>query len=181
MSGGYTMQFLSKNNIIMIALSISAAVIFAVDLFIPMGLIIWLGYIPLIFLSLFLKDRKFVKLLGYAISIFIIVAFVFDVSVSKGLVPWQLSLYHRFFGVLLIAIITFISLKLIETRTRIDRLEKLIKVCAWSKKIKVEDEWLTIEEFMKRYLGKDVTHGISPEAYDKMFTETKVSDDSKRK
>ena len=57
------MQFLSKNNIIMIVLSISAAGIFAVDLFIPLGLIIWLGYIPLIFLSLFLKDRKFLKLL----------------------------------------------------------------------------------------------------------------------
>ncbi|HCE42709.1 MAG TPA: hypothetical protein DET40_04105 [Lentisphaeria bacterium] len=72
-------------------------------------------------------------------------------------------------------------MKLFETRTRIDRLEKLIKVCAWTRKIKVEDEWLTIEEFMKKYLDKDVTHGISPEAFEKMFKETKVSYDSKQK
>lgn len=42
-------------------------------------------------------------------------------------------------------------------------LKKLITVCAWSRKIKVEQEWVTFEEFLVDKLGVSITHGIAPE------------------
>jgi GAF domain-containing protein len=42
-------------------------------------------------------------------------------------------------------------------------LEKLITVCAWSRKIKVDGRWVSFEEFLVETLGLAVTHGIDPE------------------
>lgn len=39
----------------------------------------------------------------------------------------------------------------------------LLVVCAWTKRIKAGDQWLTPEEFLTRQLGYRLTHGISPE------------------
>jgi hypothetical protein len=37
-------------------------------------------------------------------------------------------------------------------------------VCAWTKRIRVEDKWISFEEFLQSHLGIEVTHGISEEA-----------------
>jgi hypothetical protein len=37
-------------------------------------------------------------------------------------------------------------------------------VCAWTKRIRVADGWLSFEEFLRSRLGIEVTHGISEEA-----------------
>jgi len=40
----------------------------------------------------------------------------------------------------------------------------MVTVCAWTKKIKIGDEWMSFEKFMVEVLGLPVTHGITPEA-----------------
>ena len=42
--------------------------------------------------------------------------------------------------------------------------ERLVTVCAWSKKIKVDAKWVTFEEFLIENLGARITHGIDPES-----------------
>ena len=42
-------------------------------------------------------------------------------------------------------------------------LEKLITVSAWSRKIQVDGEWVSFEEFLTGRLGVSITHGIDPE------------------
>jgi hypothetical protein len=37
-------------------------------------------------------------------------------------------------------------------------------VCAWTKRIRVADHWVSFEEFLRSRLGIEVTHGISEEA-----------------
>jgi GAF domain-containing protein len=44
------------------------------------------------------------------------------------------------------------------------QMKELLTVCAWSQRIRIEDEWLTFEEFLVKKLGLSLTHGISPEA-----------------
>lgn len=56
---------------------------------------------------------------------------------------------------------------------KIQRLEKIITVCAWTGKIEMDGKWVCLEEFLRSKLGVDVTHGISPEAYQKMMQEIK--------
>ncbi len=37
----------------------------------------------------------------------------------------------------------------------------LVKVCAWTKQIEDEGKWISLEEFFRRHLGIEVTHGVS--------------------
>jgi hypothetical protein len=41
-------------------------------------------------------------------------------------------------------------------------------VCAWTKRIRVEDKWVSFEEFLHTSLGIEVTHGISEEAAEEL-------------
>lgn len=42
--------------------------------------------------------------------------------------------------------------------------ERLVTVCAWSRKIQVDGKWVTFEEFLVDNLGVRITHGIDPES-----------------
>lgn len=42
-------------------------------------------------------------------------------------------------------------------------IQRLITVCAWSRKIRLEGEWMSLEEFLVQKLGVSITHGIDPE------------------
>lgn len=44
-------------------------------------------------------------------------------------------------------------------------------VCAWTKQVKVDGQWMTPEEFLSTRLHLNLTHGMSPEAYDKVMCE----------
>jgi hypothetical protein len=46
---------------------------------------------------------------------------------------------------------------------RSSELKKLITVSAWSRKIKVDGEWISFEEFLTDKLGISITHGIDPD------------------
>jgi hypothetical protein len=43
-------------------------------------------------------------------------------------------------------------------------LQNLVTVCAWSKKIKINGEWISFEKFILDELGMRITHGMTPEA-----------------
>lgn len=42
------------------------------------------------------------------------------------------------------------------------RAERIVTICAWSKAIKYNGEWMSIETYMQRCFGINMTHGISP-------------------
>lgn len=50
-------------------------------------------------------------------------------------------------------------------------LEKFITVSAWSRKIQVDGEWVSFEEFLTDTLGVSITHGIDPDAAEKAYGE----------
>ena len=47
---------------------------------------------------------------------------------------------------------------------QVQRLEKLVRMCAWTKRLELDGEWLDIEAFLRRRFGLQVTHGISDQA-----------------
>ena len=44
-----------------------------------------------------------------------------------------------------------------------EELKRIITVSAWSRKIRIDDEWISFEEFLRDRLGLAVSHGIDPE------------------
>jgi PAS domain S-box-containing protein len=55
--------------------------------------------------------------------------------------------------------------KLAAADDEIRRLRKgLLKVCAWTKSIEVDGRWISIDEFLSKYLQLQLTHGMCDEA-----------------
>jgi hypothetical protein len=56
-----------------------------------------------------------------------------------------------------------------ESTAEIRKLQSgLQTVCAWTKRIKVGEEWMSPDEFLSSQLHLKLSHGISPEAYQEM-------------
>ena len=60
---------------------------------------------------------------------------------------------------------------------QIGKLYSLVTMCAWSKRVQYQDQWIPLEEYMRKRFGIRISHGISQEEYDK-WTETELVDKS---
>lgn len=49
--------------------------------------------------------------------------------------------------------------------------DRLVTMCAWTKKVRVDSEWLSFEEFLVKRLGLTVTHGVDPGILDDLQIE----------
>lgn len=49
--------------------------------------------------------------------------------------------------------------------------DHIVTVCAWSKKILIDDHWLTLEEFFTDKLGLNISHGLNPEMMERLESE----------
>ncbi len=54
---------------------------------------------------------------------------------------------------------------------RLERLQNLVTVCAWSRTVEYQGEWLSFEEYLRRRFNLNTSHGISPEEVKKAFGE----------
>lgn len=54
--------------------------------------------------------------------------------------------------------------RLSEAAAKIQRLQdRPIKVCAWTKRIEIDGQWISVDDFLKEHLQLQLTHGISIE------------------
>jgi CHASE3 domain sensor protein len=51
---------------------------------------------------------------------------------------------------------------------RLTHLRSLVKMCAWSRTIEYEGQWLSFEQYLERRFNLDITHGISPTEAEKL-------------
>jgi CHASE3 domain sensor protein len=54
---------------------------------------------------------------------------------------------------------------------KLQRLEPIVQMCAWSKAIKDGDEWISFETYLQRRFNVRISHGISPAELDKIQDE----------
>lgn len=54
---------------------------------------------------------------------------------------------------------------------RMLRYEEVVRMCAWSRTIEYEGEWLSFEQYLQKRFGMLTSHGISPEAARKVRDE----------
>ena len=52
--------------------------------------------------------------------------------------------------------------------------ENLVTLCAWSKTVRHEGEWMTFERYLDRRFGLMTSHGISPKAIEKLEAENQL-------
>ena len=88
------------------------------------------------------------------------------------------DLAHRFFGaeqrevnfteaivkmdiILMLWILS--GYQLYKIVSRLSYLENFLQICAWCRKIKLDDQWETVEKHFSLQTGKKATHGMCPE------------------
>jgi len=60
--------------------------------------------------------------------------------------------------------------RILTATSRINSLENVLTICAYTKQINFPAEgWQTIEEFMLKHLGITLSHGIAPDYYEKVI------------
>lgn len=63
-----------------------------------------------------------------------------------------------------------VAQRILTATSRIDSLENMLTICAYTKKINFPDEgWQTIEEFLQKHLGITLSHGVEPSYYEKVI------------
>lgn len=61
--------------------------------------------------------------------------------------------------------------QIIARTDRFAEIKKIVTVSAWSRRIQVDGRWISFEEFLVDALGVSISHGIDPEAADRVFRE----------
>lgn len=51
------------------------------------------------------------------------------------------------------------------------RVTELARMCAWSRTVEYQGEWLSFEEYLKRRFNVETTHGIAPEQSQRLLDE----------
>ncbi len=77
--------------------------------------------------------------------------------------------FHQHLTLGLVAIDALFLLAVGLLGWKINRLEHLVTVCAWSQKVEYEGEWMRFEEFLEKRFGIRCSHGISEEEAKKWF------------
>lgn len=47
----------------------------------------------------------------------------------------------------------------------------MITICAYTKKVKIDEEWIEIEQFLDQTFGVKLSHGVEPETYATLIQE----------
>lgn len=58
-----------------------------------------------------------------------------------------------------------------QTRMLQERFSGLVTMCAWSRTVEYEGQWISFEEYLRRRFSVDITHGISPAGIERISKE----------
>jgi CHASE3 domain sensor protein len=77
------------------------------------------------------------------------------------------TIFHRNLAIA-IAVINLLFLAGVAfCAIQIGKLYSLVTMCAWSKRVQYQNQWIPLEEYMRKRFGIRISHGISQEEYDK--------------
>jgi CHASE3 domain sensor protein len=76
-------------------------------------------------------------------------------------------------SVILIGAVAMVLMFIIIILLRLEKLQQVVTVCAWTGQVKFEGQWVRLDEYLQRRFGLSVSHGLSREAAEKMAAELK--------
>jgi hypothetical protein len=75
--------------------------------------------------------------------------------------------------VILIGAVAMVLMFIVIILLRLEKLQQVVTICAWTGQVKLDGQWVRLDEYLQRRFGLSVSHGLSREAADKMATELK--------
>ena len=78
-------------------------------------------------------------------------------------------------SVVLIGAVALALIFIVIIRLRLERLQRMVTICAWTGLVYYEGQWIRMDEYLQRRFGLSVTHGLSREVSAKIIAEIKES------
>ncbi len=85
------------------------------------------------------------------------------------------SISSQITSVVLIATVVMVLIFIVIILRRLEKLQHVVTICAWTGQVKYEGEWIRLDEYLQRRFGLSVSHGLSKEAAEKMIAEIKAA------
>ena len=163
-----------------------AAGVFIVDLFVPLGWVVWLPYVALLLTSLWLPQKRAVLILAAVCSVFMIVGFLFDIFFEASGIPRELGIFNRSLGLLMLWVVAVLIemrqqleqerenliAKLEDALASIKTLRGFLPICASCKKVRDDKGyWNRIETYLSEHSLAEFTHSLCPECSEDLMEE----------
>ncbi len=77
------------------------------------------------------------------------------------------------YAIVLVVLAATAILGIVASRrsAQLRKVTDLLTICAWTKKVKVSDQWVPIEDYLTKHVGVTITHGMSEESMNKLLAE----------
>jgi CHASE3 domain sensor protein len=81
------------------------------------------------------------------------------------------SLSSQITSVVLMVAVAMVLIFIVIILLRLEKLQKIITVCAWTGRVRFQGQWLRLDEYLQQQFGLSVSHSLSQEAAEKMMLE----------
>jgi hypothetical protein len=145
-----------------------AALIFFIDLRAPRGLTVEALYVLPILISLLADSRKLTIWLAVLFTVLVGAGWWF--STEAGVPNWIVA-SDRIVCVIAIWVTALLGIEITFAKQRIRRMGRLLTICMWTKQVRVNGEWISVEDYLTKHVGLSLSHGISKEAAEQILSE----------
>jgi len=146
----------------------AALLVFVADLQSPRGLTVTALYVVPILLTLVSDRPRLTFGVAGACSLLVLVGYRLSPDIG---VPGWIVVADRSIVLLLIWVAAWLGVEITRAKRQIRELEKWLTLCAWTKQVNVDGQWIPIERYLADYCGLKLTHGMSQEALNRFMGE----------
>ena len=118
---------------------------------------------------------------GYALAILLplarfVVASYFDVDMIDRL---EYRLANTIVRASVLVFVAYLAARAAKQKADLEsRVDDLATMCAWSRTIEYEGDWISFEDYLERRFNQKVSHGISPAEADRLFASMQESSET---
>ncbi len=110
--------------------------------------------------------------ISYSLAVFLPIGRIFVAMADKTDFPIPYVVANNVIRVLVFLFIAYLVVRTgRQTKELQARVESLVTICAWSRTVKYEGEWISFEQYLQREFNINTSHGISPDEAKKIFAE----------
>lgn len=144
-----------------------SAIIFSIDLMLPLGVAGGVPYIAVVLLSLRSNNVKFTIYIAILCSLLTVLGYFYS---PEGGVLWKV-LMNRALALFAIWVTALLSIKILhEAQKEIKILQGFLPICSSCKKIRDDDGyWNQIESYIHTHSEAKFSHGICPDCLKELY------------
>lgn len=155
----WTSGFL-RLDVLIVSLFVAVAV-FVLDIATPRGVSVAALYVIPVIISQRAASTLYTVIVAIVCAVLTSIGII--VTPELGVAP---DVVLMDYAIVLVTLTATAVIGIIATRraTQVRTMSKLLTMCSWTKKVKVQGEWISIEEYLGKYLGVTITHGMTEES-----------------